>query len=181
MLSNANDNSEHRAHGGSLKSFIKTAFGPGNRSLEFLCRLLQFVISIVQASLPSETIMLITKITLCLKVQLRDCAAQRELGNLFWHFEARSQCSPGRQPGALPATGRGGSQGPSGRCWAPSSPERAVPLLGRDSGGLGCENWAKQGPRPAAVAAAGWGPAAAPLGAGSGPRRRPCCDGHQPA
>lgn len=94
MLSNANDNSEHRAHGRALKSFIKTAFGPSNWSLEFLLRLLQFVISIVQASLPSETIMLITKITLCLKVQLRDCAAQREPWNLFAHFEARSQRSP---------------------------------------------------------------------------------------
>jgi len=67
MLSNANDYSEHRAHGGALKSFIKTAFGPRNRSLEFLLQLLQFVISVVQTSLPSETIMLITKITLCLK------------------------------------------------------------------------------------------------------------------
>lgn len=94
MLSNANDNSEHRAHGESLKPFIKTAFRPNVWSLEFLLLLLQFVISIEQASLPSETIMLITKITLCLKVQLRDCAAQRESWNRFSHFEARSLCSP---------------------------------------------------------------------------------------
>lgn len=112
MLSNANDNSEHRAHGGSLKSFIKTAFGPGNQSLEFLRWLLQFVISIVQASLPSETIMLIKKITLCLKVQLRDRIAQKELGNLFLHFEARSQRSPWKgAQGLLPAKGLGRSQG----------------------------------------------------------------------
>lgn len=130
MLSNANDNSEHRAHGGSLKSFIKTAFGPSNQSLEFLRWLLQFVISIVQASLPSETIMLIKKITLCLKVQLRDCTAQKELGNLFSHFEARSQRRPWKgAQGLVLAKGLGRSQGELARTSSVGSEESFVVVL----------------------------------------------------
>lgn len=91
MLSNANDDSEHSPQR-IFEILHKTVFHPNlKEALEIppLWRR-RFVISTVRASLPSETIMLITKITLCLKVQLRDSTAQRESWNLFSHFEARS-------------------------------------------------------------------------------------------